>query len=90
VRSVQGAHNVSQSVRGAIYGPDIGVVSAIIVKQGEADILGLTDSVIPKRESLLTRYGRPLTAHFQDSDQSEQPVSDDSSTSTKRTTSDRS
>jgi small subunit ribosomal protein S6e len=38
-----------KSVRGAIYNVDIGVVSAIIVKQGEADIAGLTDNVLPKR-----------------------------------------
>jgi len=38
-----------KSVRGCIVGPDIAVLSLIIVKQGEADIPGLTDVVLPKR-----------------------------------------
>lgn len=42
-----------KSVRGAIYGQDIGVVSAIIVKQGDAAIPGLTDEALPKREQHL-------------------------------------
>jgi small subunit ribosomal protein S6e len=38
-----------KSVRGCIIGPDIAVLSLVIVKQGESDIPGLTDNVIPKR-----------------------------------------
>jgi len=38
-----------KSVRGCIVGPDIAVLSVVIVKQGEADVAGLTDNVLPKR-----------------------------------------
>ncbi|KAJ8693405.1 40S ribosomal protein S6, variant 3 [Pleurotus ostreatus] len=38
-----------KSVRGCIVGPDIAVLSLVIVKQGDAEIPGLTDSVQPKR-----------------------------------------
>jgi len=38
-----------KSVRGCIVGPDIAVLSLIIVKQGESDVPGLTDVVLPKR-----------------------------------------
>jgi len=38
-----------KSVRGCIVGPDIAVLSLIIVKQGEAQIPGLTDVVLPRR-----------------------------------------
>jgi len=38
-----------KSVRGCIVGPDIAVLSLVIVKQGEQEIPGLTDTVIPKR-----------------------------------------
>jgi len=38
-----------KSVRGCIVGPDIAVLSLVVVKQGEQDIPGLTDNVIPKR-----------------------------------------
>ncbi|KAG8853279.1 40S ribosomal protein S6 [Tulasnella sp. 330] len=38
-----------KSVRGCIIGPDIAVVALTIVKQGDNDISGLTDSVLPKR-----------------------------------------
>ncbi|KAG7440734.1 40s ribosomal protein s6-b [Guyanagaster necrorhizus] len=38
-----------KSVRGCIVGPDIAVLSLVIVKQGEAEIPGLTDTVLPKR-----------------------------------------
>jgi len=38
-----------KSVRGCIVGPDIAVLSVVIVKQGESDIAGLTDTVLPKR-----------------------------------------
>jgi len=38
-----------KSVRGCIVGPDIAVLSLVIVKQGENEIPGLTDTVIPKR-----------------------------------------
>jgi len=38
-----------KSVRGCIVGPDIAVLSLVIVKQGESDIAGLTDNILPKR-----------------------------------------
>jgi len=38
-----------KSVRGCIVGNDIQVLSVVIVKQGEQEIPGLTDVVIPKR-----------------------------------------
>jgi len=38
-----------KSVRGCIVGPDIAVLSLVIVKQGESDVAGLTDVVLPKR-----------------------------------------
>jgi len=38
-----------KSVRGCIVGPDIAVLALIVVKQGEQDIAGLTDNVLPKR-----------------------------------------
>ncbi|KAJ2512377.1 40S ribosomal protein S6 [Coemansia sp. RSA 2049] len=38
-----------KSVRGCIVGPDLSAISLVIVKQGEADIPGLTDGSVPKR-----------------------------------------
>ncbi|KAF9225624.1 putative RPS6B-40s ribosomal protein S6 [Gyrodon lividus] len=38
-----------KSVRGCIVGPDIAVLSVVIVKQGEDEIPGLTDNILPKR-----------------------------------------
>jgi len=38
-----------KSVRGCIVGPDIAVLSLVVVKQGEGDVAGLTDNVLPKR-----------------------------------------
>jgi len=38
-----------KSIRGCIVGPDIAVLSLVIVKQGEQNIPGLTDVVLPKR-----------------------------------------
>ncbi|CAN6605490.1 small ribosomal subunit protein eS6B [Trichomonascus vanleenenianus] len=38
-----------KSVRGCIAGPDLAVISLVVVKQGEADIEGLTDASVPKR-----------------------------------------
>ncbi|KAK6464132.1 ribosomal protein S6A [Scheffersomyces coipomensis] len=38
-----------KSVRGCIVGQDLSVLSLAIVKQGDADIEGLTDSTTPKR-----------------------------------------
>jgi len=38
-----------KSVRGCIVGPDIAVLSLVIVKQGDAEIPSLTDTVLPKR-----------------------------------------
>lgn len=40
---------VRKSVRGCIVGPDIAVLALAIVKQGDNDIPGLTDQVLPKR-----------------------------------------
>jgi small subunit ribosomal protein S6e len=38
-----------KSVRGCIIGPDSSVLSLVVVKQGEAEIPGLTANVLPKR-----------------------------------------
>jgi len=38
-----------KSVRGCIVGPDIAVLSVIIVKKGDEEIPGLTDTVLPQR-----------------------------------------
>lgn len=38
-----------KSVRGCIVGPDLAVLSLVVVKQGEQDIEGLTDTQVPKR-----------------------------------------
>jgi len=38
-----------KSVRGCIVGSDIAVLALVVVKQGEQDIPGLTDTVLPKR-----------------------------------------
>ncbi|KAH8082841.1 40S ribosomal protein S6 [Cristinia sonorae] len=38
-----------KSVRGCIVGPDIAVLSLVIIKQGENDVAGLTDNILPKR-----------------------------------------
>ncbi len=38
-----------KSVRGCIVGMDLSVLALSIVKQGEADIPGVTDTVLPKR-----------------------------------------
>ncbi|EJC99152.1 ribosomal protein S6e [Fomitiporia mediterranea MF3/22] len=38
-----------KSVRGCIVGPDIAVLALVVVKQGESEIPGLTDQVLPKR-----------------------------------------
>ncbi|KAL2215898.1 40S ribosomal protein S6 [Thermoascus aurantiacus ATCC 26904] len=38
-----------KSVRGAITGPDLSVLALSIVKQGENELPGLTDVVVPKR-----------------------------------------
>ncbi|KAL0960190.1 hypothetical protein HGRIS_011824 [Hohenbuehelia grisea] len=38
-----------KSVRGCIVGSDIAVLSLVIVKQGDNEVPGLTDNVLPKR-----------------------------------------
>ncbi|KAF8904838.1 40S ribosomal protein S6, partial [Dissophora ornata] len=38
-----------KSVRGCIVGSDMSVLSVTIVKQGEQDLPGLTDTTVPKR-----------------------------------------
>jgi len=48
-RSRRTGERKRKSVRGCIIGPDIAVLSVVIVKQGENEIPGLTDTVLPKR-----------------------------------------
>jgi len=43
-----GAHR-RKAVRGCIIGPDIAVVSLIVVKKGDAELEGLTDTTCPRR-----------------------------------------
>ena len=38
-----------KSVRGCIVGPDISILNLLIVKNGEAELPGLTDSNVPRR-----------------------------------------
>lgn len=38
-----------KSIRGCIVGPDISVLNLIVVKKGDADIEGLTDTSVPRR-----------------------------------------
>ncbi|ODV94858.1 hypothetical protein PACTADRAFT_50710 [Pachysolen tannophilus NRRL Y-2460] len=38
-----------KSVRGCIVGPDLAVLSLVVIKQGEQEIPGLTDTSVPKR-----------------------------------------
>lgn len=38
-----------KSVRGCIVGPDLSVLSLVVVKQGDVDIPGLTDTSVPRR-----------------------------------------
>jgi len=38
-----------KSVRGCIVGPDLAVLSLVVVKQGEQEVAGLTDVSLPKR-----------------------------------------
>jgi small subunit ribosomal protein S6e len=38
-----------KSVRGCIVGPDIGVISLVVVRKGEKNIEGLTDLQVPRR-----------------------------------------
>ncbi|TFJ84788.1 hypothetical protein NSK_003820 [Nannochloropsis salina CCMP1776] len=38
-----------KSVRGAIVGPDLSVLNLVLVKRGEEDVVGLTDSAVPRR-----------------------------------------
>ncbi|KAJ7481750.1 40s ribosomal protein s6-b [Mycena latifolia] len=48
-RSRRTGERKRKSVRGCIVGPDIAVLSVVLVKQGEGEIEGLTDNVLPKR-----------------------------------------
>lgn len=43
-----------QPIGGCVVNTDIGVLSLVIVKQGDADVPGLIDNVLPKRLSLCT------------------------------------
>lgn len=38
-----------RSVRGCIVGPDLAVLNLVVVKTGEQEIPGLTDTVVPRR-----------------------------------------
>lgn len=38
-----------KSVRGCIVGPDLSVLNLVIVKKGDSEIEGITDSSVPKR-----------------------------------------
>ncbi|RYH06976.1 hypothetical protein EON65_42240 [archaeon] len=38
-----------KSVRGCIVGPDLSVLNLVIVKKGDSEVEGLTDSSVPKR-----------------------------------------
>ena len=38
-----------KSVRGCIVGPDLVILNAVIVKKGEKELPGLTDSIVPRR-----------------------------------------
>lgn len=38
-----------KSVRGCIVGPDLAVLSLVIVRKGEAELPGVTDGVVPRR-----------------------------------------
>ena len=46
-----------KSVRGCIVGPDIRVLSVSIVKKGDNEIPGLTDTVLPRRRAPKTASG---------------------------------
>ncbi|KAG1725069.1 40S ribosomal protein S6 [Suillus paluster] len=48
-RASRAGERKRKSVRGCIVGPDIAVLSVVIVKQGDNEIPGLTDTVLPKR-----------------------------------------
>jgi len=48
-RAKRTAERRRKSVRGCIVGPDLSVISLVVVKQGEQGIPGLTDIVLPKR-----------------------------------------
>ncbi|KAJ3554465.1 hypothetical protein NP233_g12416 [Leucocoprinus birnbaumii] len=45
-----------KSVRGCIVGPDIAVLSFVIVRRCENEILGLTDTVLPKRATKISKF----------------------------------
>merc|ERR1719436_1972378 len=38
-----------KSVRGCIVGPDLAVLALVLVKKGDQEIPGLTDSIVPRR-----------------------------------------
>jgi len=38
-----------KSVRGCIVGPDLAVLNLVLVKKGEGEVPGLTDSIVPRR-----------------------------------------
>lgn len=48
-RASRAGERKRKSVRGCIVGSDIAVLSVVIVKQGDNDVAGLTDNILPKR-----------------------------------------
>lgn len=84
-----------KSVRGCIVGADVRALALVVVKQGENDIPGLTDEVLPKRLGpkvrprflwRILRSGRFTHMPFLSASSSVLPRSADSLTSRRRTT----
>lgn len=48
-RSRRAGEKKRKSVRGCICGPDLSVIALTIVKKGDSDLPGLTDSEVPRR-----------------------------------------
>eukprot|EP01083_Nonionella_stella_P037489 102209_1 len=48
-RALRKGERRRKAVRGCIVGPDIAALSLTIVKRGEADLPGLTDTIVPRR-----------------------------------------
>ncbi|KAI8390160.1 ribosomal protein S6e-domain-containing protein [Blakeslea trispora] len=58
-------------VRGCIVGSDLSVLSLVVVKQGEQDIAGLTDTTVPKR--LGPKRASKIRKFFKEDDVAIQP-----------------
>ena len=48
-RATRKGERKRKSVRGCIVGPDIKMLSLILVKKGEKELPGLTDTIVPRR-----------------------------------------